>query len=346
VVVVSLLVPFALKSAAGADTVSDKRAQASRLAAQLSALAERSSSLAEAFDQARLHVNDVNTKLAAAKAQLAATTGQLSDAQKRVKDMAVLSYMQGGAASQLSILIPSSVSEIGLRNAYVSSVTGNTNDAVDSLHATKTELSRLQNQLAAAQTAANNAVAQVQADQRSVAASDARTAAAYAQAQAQLGQAVLDQARHQQAAVIQARITATPPSRGIGIQINPFSQPPPPPGVGAGEAIAWAKAEIGKPYEYGGGGPDNFDCSGLTAWAWGHAGTPLPHSSESQYYDTTHVTVAELQPGDLVFFGMPPHHVGLYVGGGQMINALHSGTNVEYDSIYMEGDLIGGGRVN
>jgi cell wall-associated NlpC family hydrolase len=58
------------------------------------------------------------------------------------------------------------------------------------------------------------------------------------------------------------------------------------------------------------------------------------------------VTVAELLPGDLVFYGLPPHHVGIYVGGGQMINALHSGTNVEYDSIYMEGDLIGGGRVN
>ena len=97
---------------------------------------------------------------------------------------------------------------------------------------------------------------------------------------------------------------------------------------------------------YGGAGGADFDCSGLTAWAWGHAGHPLPHSSEAQYYDTTHVSVADLLPGDLVFYGMPPHHVGLYVGNGEMINALNSGTNVEYDSIYIESDLIGGGRVN
>jgi cell wall-associated NlpC family hydrolase len=107
-----------------------------------------------------------------------------------------------------------------------------------------------------------------------------------------------------------------------------------------------ARRELGKPYQYGGSGPGSFDCSGLTAWAWGHAGHPLPHSAAAQYDVTTHIPISALQPGDLVFFGSPPHHVGIYVGGGQMINALHSGTNVEYDSIYMEGDLIGGGRVN
>ncbi len=47
-----------------------------------------------------------------------------------------------------------------------------------------------------------------------------------------------------------------------------------------------------------------------------------------------------------MFYGYPPHHVGIYVGNGEMIDALHSGTNVEYDSIYIESDLIGGGRVN
>ena len=346
-VVVSLLAPLALRAgAAGADTVSDKRAQAARLASQLTALNERSSSLAEAFDRARIHQADVENQLAAAQAKFAQTSGDLSAAQQRVKGIAIQAYMQGGATQQLSLLIPSSVNELGLRGTYVKSVTGATNDAVDSLHATRSELSRLQAQLSAARADAAKAVAEVTAAQRSAASADTQIAAAYASAQAQLGDALVA-ARAQQVTVTQQRVQLASARRA-----SPSGGPPapviplPPPGGGAQSAISWARAELGKPYVYGGGGPDSFDCSGLTAWAWGHAGHGLAHSSEQQYADTTHVPVDQLQPGDLVFYGSPPHHVGLYVGGGQMINALHSGTNVEYDSIYLEGDLVGGGRVN
>ena len=347
VVVVSLLAPFAVRpGVASADPVSDKRAQADRLAAQLASLNVRSSSLAEAYDRARLHLADVTAKLADAKAKLAQTSGALTGAQQRVKDMAVQSYMRGGAAQQLSMLIPTSATEIGLRSTYVKAVTGNTNDAVDSLHATKTELGRLQSQLTAAQADATRALAALQADQRAAAAADSQIASAYARAQAEVGQAALEQARQQQVVVNQARVVAASarPSKQVAAQ-RISAVPPPPPGVGANSAISWAQAELGKPYVWGGSGPDSFDCSGLTAWAWGHAGRPLPHSSEQQYYGSTHISVAQLQPGDLVFWGMPPHHVGLYVGGGRMINALHSGTNVEYDSIYMESDVYAG-RVN
>jgi cell wall-associated NlpC family hydrolase len=262
---------------------------------------------------------------------------------ERVKAAAIQAYMQGGAAQQLSLLIPAAANEIGLRGTYVKSVTASTNDAVDALHATKTELGILQGQLTAAQADAARSVTQVASAQKAAAAADAQISAAYASAQAQLGQALAD-ARQAELVANQHRVQ-TAQARRIGpTTVNLL--PLPPPGAGASSAIAWAKAELGKPYVYGGGGPDSFDCSGLTAWAWGHAGHSLPHSSEQQYYNTTHLSVDQLQPGDLVFFGMPPHHVGIYVGGGQMINALHSGTNVEYDSIYMEGDLIGGGRVN
>jgi cell wall-associated NlpC family hydrolase len=257
--------------------------------------------------------------------------------------------MDGGAASQLSLMIPASASEIGLRGTYVKSVTGATADAVDSLHATKTELGRLQSQLAAAQSAANKAVSDVAAAQRAAKAMDAQVSSAYAKAQAELG-AALSEAQQQQLAANQQQVTLAA-ARQTRVRSSSSSAPAqllplPPPGVGAQSAIQWAQAELGKPYVYGGAGPDSFDCSGLTAWAWGHAGHPLPHSSEAQYSDTVHVPISQLQPGDLVFYGMPPHHVGIYVGGGRMINALHSGTNVEYDSIYMEGDLVGGGRVS
>jgi len=353
---VSVLAPL---SRAGADTVSTKKAQAGALAAQLDALSVRASQADEAYDEAQIHLQDVTAQLADAKSRLGQTGSQLASAEDRVKEMAIRSYMQGGAATRLSLLIPSSVDQLVLRGTYVSAATGSATDAIDELRSARESLNQEQASLAGAQSQAEAAVAAARDAQKAAAAADAQVNAAYAKVKAELGQAVFVQALQARAAAEQARVAealrkasahpgpvaASTAKRGANKVITTL-RPPPPASPAASRAISFAAAELGKPYMFGGAGGADFDCSGLTAWAWGHAGHALPHSSSAQYYDTTHVSVADLQPGDLVFFGMPPHHVGLYVGGGQMINALHSGTNVEYDSIYVEGDLIGGGRVN
>ena len=358
VVVVSLLVPLVRPGGpAGADTVGDQRARAAVLAARLSADNVRSEQLAEAYDKAQIHLQAVEADLVRAKAQLGQTGAQLSGARAKVRDLAVRAYMDGGAARQLSLLIPGSATEVADRSTYVAAATGSANNAIDSLRAAHVELSRQQAVLAGDQAAAARATATRAAASKAAREANDATAAAYAQAQAQLGQTLLTQAQQATAAANQARLAAAAARGGrvgggggggilgglggLGRILNL-----PAPSSAAGAAIGFAQAELGKPYVYGGGGPSVFDCSGLTAWAWGHAGHPLPHLASAQYDDTTHVSVAQLQPGDLVFYGSPPHHVGLYVGNGQMINALHSGTNVEYDTIFLEGDLIGGGRVN
>jgi peptidoglycan DL-endopeptidase CwlO len=359
VVAISLVAPLALRTVASADPVSSKRAQAQAIAAQLNSLTIRASQAAEAYDEAQIRLSQVNAALATAQAQFGRTGTQLASAHARVKDLAILSYMQGGAASQLSLLIPTSADQIALRGTYVAAATGSNTDAIDALRAAHAALDQRQADLSAAQAQAQSAVAAAAAAQRDAAAADTEMRATYARAETALGQAVLLQAIQQQAAAEQARVRALltagrnlapRTSRGgrstASTALAPPSSALPPPSSAAGAAIRFAESQLGKPYMYGGGGPSDYDCSGLTSWAWGHAGHGLPHSSEAQYYDTTHVSVADLQPGDLVFYGMPPHHVGIYVGGGEMINALHSGTNVEYDSIYVESDLIGGGRVN
>ena len=117
----------------------------------------------------------------------------------------------------------------------------------------------------------------------------------------------------------------------------PPPPPPPAPAPGAQAALAAAYSVIGVPYVYAGASPETgFDCSGLTMWSWAHAGVGLPHSSAMQYAVLPHVDRTQLQPGDLLFFYSPIHHVAMYVGGGNMIHAPHTGGHVEVIPVYWE----------
>jgi cell wall-associated NlpC family hydrolase len=92
-------------------------------------------------------------------------------------------------------------------------------------------------------------------------------------------------------------------------------------------------SKIGSPYVWAASGPDSFDCSGLVVWAFAQAGRPgLPHSTYSLVGMGVEVPMDQLQPGDLVF-GYGDGHVGIYVGGGNMVHAPHSGDVVKVASI-------------
>jgi len=93
----------------------------------------------------------------------------------------------------------------------------------------------------------------------------------------------------------------------------------------AQQALQWALKQLGKPYVWGAAGPNSFDCSGLTMWAYGKVGISLPHFTGSQWNSGTHVSRSELQPGDLVFFYSDRHHMGMYLGNGMMVHAPHTG---------------------
>lgn len=103
---------------------------------------------------------------------------------------------------------------------------------------------------------------------------------------------------------------------------------------GAAAAIAFAEAQSGEPYVWGATGPDAWDCSGLTQAAWRAAGVEIPRVTWDQVTAGTSVPVAELRPGDLVFFFDDISHVGLYTGGGHMIHAPRPGAFVRSESIY------------
>jgi cell wall-associated NlpC family hydrolase len=114
-------------------------------------------------------------------------------------------------------------------------------------------------------------------------------------------------------------------------------------------AVAFAMAQLGKPYVWGAVGPGSYDCSGLTMTAYAHAGVSLPRTSRSQWYAGPHVDLVDLAPGDLLFFAdnlsVPStiHHVGIYAGRGLMVEAPYSGASVRLSSIG-RGDFIGAVR--
>ncbi|NUV63198.1 NlpC/P60 family protein [Streptomyces sp. CAI-85] len=167
-----------------------------------------------------------------------------------------------------------------------------------------------------------------------------------AQEQARL--AAIERQRQEEAArkaaELAQRQAATAPATDTG---TPSPSPSPTssssPGGGtvstkAEKALAFARAQIGKPYVWGATGPGSYDCSGLTQAAWKAAGVTLPRTTYDQVTFGTTVSLADARPGDLVFFYEGVSHVGIYIGNGMMIHAPKPGTYVREESVYYDGE--------
>jgi peptidoglycan DL-endopeptidase CwlO len=118
---------------------------------------------------------------------------------------------------------------------------------------------------------------------------------------------------------------------GASVAASPGAGTAQPPGQAAATAISFAEAQLGKPYLYGGTGPDAYDCSGLVMMAYRAAGVDIPRTSQQQWLWGPQVPASQAEPGDLVFFagadGTPqaPGHVGIVIGNGEMIEAYATG---------------------
>lgn len=109
--------------------------------------------------------------------------------------------------------------------------------------------------------------------------------------------------------------------------------------------VSYAYNFLGTPYKWGANGPGSFDCSGFTCYVYSHFGIGLPRTSGSQSGTGSYVSRNSLQPGDLVFFGSPVHHVGIYVGGGCYIHAPRTGDVVKVSSLSGRSDYACARRV-
>ncbi|MET9481123.1 NlpC/P60 family protein [Streptomyces sp. NPDC006638] len=199
-----------------------------------------------------------------------------------------------------------------------------------------------------------------QLEEQAQAEAEAQARAAQAQAQAQLdAQARMEaqEAQQAQAQLLEAQAqaqaqTLQPPLAPLAPLLptvpaqqpdpatltTPFAAPAPAPdstyATKAAKVLAFARAQIGKPYVSGATGPSSYDSTGLTQTAWRVAGVDLPRTTWEQVGAGTNITTQDLLPGDLVFFYDDISHVGIYTGEGMMIHAPEPGANVREESIY------------
>jgi peptidoglycan DL-endopeptidase CwlO len=161
-----------------------------------------------------------------------------------------------------------------------------------------------------------------------------------AEAEARARLAAQQAAAAQEAAAQQSQA----PTTSAGVVAPPISVPVGDPGVGHPEAAQIALQYLGVPYVWGGASPSGFDCSGLVMYVYAQLGISLPHYTVAQWDATLPISESQMEPGDLVFFnGLG--HVGIYIGGGQFVDAPHTGSVVRIDSLGSFGGFDGARRV-
>ncbi len=346
---------------APADDIEAKRAEARAIQDQLDALDERASLLDEDLNVATIDLARAEQRVEESQALTRDVLLARDGARLAFEDYAIELYTGGGTTSASAVLGAATFNEAASRVVYGTVVAESNLDAYDRLSALETDLVAQEATLQAIENQASaqrelietqraelqrvvdaevEVLARVEGElARLVAEEEARRRAEEERiAREQAARLAREEAARRAAAEQERRSRQQAPAQtstaASGTAPVPETLPPPPPASpNATRVIEAARALIGTPYRFGASGPESFDCSGFTAWVWREAGASLPHSSRAQFASLPKVARTDLQPGDLVFFGSPIHHVGMYVGGDQMIDAPRTGSSVGIRSI-------------
>ncbi len=334
--------------------------------------AEQAAELAsEAYNAAHIKLVTARQQVVADRKTLAAAQHTFSHAQRQAAGFAVAAY-EGGYSNTVDIVSEKGPGEVVQRLGAVQAIAVTQQQVMQKLRAAQVVQATVTEQ---AQQA--TAAAQVAASQARDAFGQARKLAAAAQRSFNAVQrerhrvtTLLSEAKSHASALRREHIRAVaraeararrraeaaaaaaepPPS-------VPTAPPPPPPATSGtvvsaateARALQYAESQEGKPYQWGAAGPNTYDCSGLTMWAYAHVGVGLLHYTGDQWVEGEHIPLSQLRPGDLVFFAYNTsdpstiHHVGMYAGNGTMVNAPYTGVDVRIDSINQPG-LIGAVR--
>lgn len=307
------------------DPIDDQRSQAKALQDQIDANGVKIDALSEQYNGAQYRLEQAQAAIGGAQQKLDATQAEVARLKGLVNKRAAALYRGVGHGGPIDFDV-STPARMITSSKYSSLAAKHDTQLLDRLRGAEDALRDLRTKAEQAQAQAEDDQNQIKQAQADVQAANAQQEELLSQVNGEIAQLVAEEHARSEAAALaaaQARFAATAPTENAPVS------------AGAGAAIAYARDQLGKPYCYGGAGPSCFDCSGLTMRAWGAAGVVMPHYSGAQYSMFPHVPLGAMQPGDLVFWGPDgTQHVGLYIGGGVMIAAPHTGDVVKIQAVY------------
>ena len=302
------LVPLVLCAAVLAPRAANAEPRVSDVDRQIAGAAERLEALVEQHNAARSDLAATRARVAATSQRIAEVARGLDGARNRVSAVAVWAYQTGPTAEIGAVLAA------GSPDTFVSRLTS------------IQELARSDQRDIRALIDRTRTLTQEHASLRELEEQKARQ-------EAELG-GLAAQVEKDIAALMVLRKQIGTTSRYVPTTLDKWAKATPPPASGApGRAVAFAYAQMGKPYQWGADGPGSYDCSGLITAAWQTAGISLPHNAARQYSAVAHISRGQLRPGDLVFYYSNIQHVAMYVGDGNVIHAPNTGDHVRVEHI-------------
>ncbi|MCQ4045535.1 NlpC/P60 family protein [Streptantibioticus rubrisoli] len=291
------------------------------VSSQVDALFQQAEQATQKYDAAKALADAERGELSSLQDELARRTQQINRTRDRLGTVAAAQYRSGDPDPAMRLLLSSRPDQY-LEQAGMLQRIGR------SQAATLGGLTTQERQAQALRDQAARKLSTLQATEHQLAASKQTVASELDHARDLLGQLAPGQPATSQSAT-------APPATAQPHSPTHYATAPEvsPPNSRAAQAVSFARAQLGKPYVWGATGPNSYDCSGLTQAAWSAAGVSLPRTTYSQINAGTHVPQGQLQPGDLVFFYSSVSHVGIYIGGGQMIHAPHPGAPVRISPI-------------
>ena len=302
--------------------------------------------LNEQYNLSRLRLDRAAAVLDGTEQRLAATRARVDQVRALVRARSASLYEGAAGDGLASVLRTDSVEDLGRRTQYVAAAAKPDQALLRGLSSTLEQLTRQEQSATAARDRLRAETEAAAAARRTLMAEAAAAAAAKVTPHGD-GAGPVGTPR---AMVVASSAAGTTARTGLGpVPVAPPHAPssppptsapqnpnPPAPSSRAAVAIAYARAQLGKPYVFAAAGPNAFDCSGLTMAAWRAAGVSMAHYSGSQAAAFPKVGWSQLQPGDIIVFYSDYHHVGLYIGGGMMIHAPHTGDVVRIAPAWRE----------